>query len=341
MGSWLPRDGDAFITDEGFIFYVFGYEHPSDRIFSFLKYIPADLQHLFEIRYLKRRWRLGERALVRAERLYTARNYNVILKTFMENFPDYIYYCPYRGKTMISAPTRMIRRIFEAKTCLKKLMHKNRKDRLESSALELIAFLSEQSGVEAEEFGIHGSIALGMHTEDSDIDVAVYGSRNFRRVEKAVKRLISDGELKHIARNWTDRVRMHRCRYGDVAFNYVAVRRTEEIYARYGDYSYRPIRPVRFRCIISDDGEAMFRPAIYGISDYRPLDETSILHGSERPEKVVSMIGCYRNIAHAGWCVHVSGMLERVEHNETGDYYYWVVVGTGISDEEYIRPVGI
>ena len=35
----LLRDGDTLLMNEGFIFYVFGYEHPNNRVFSFLKYI--------------------------------------------------------------------------------------------------------------------------------------------------------------------------------------------------------------------------------------------------------------------------------------------------------------
>ena len=42
MENWKPRDGDTFVTKEGFIFYVFGYEHPPNRVFAFLKYIPSE-----------------------------------------------------------------------------------------------------------------------------------------------------------------------------------------------------------------------------------------------------------------------------------------------------------
>ena len=34
-------DGDTFVTKDGFIMNTFGYEHPDDRVFAFLKYIPA------------------------------------------------------------------------------------------------------------------------------------------------------------------------------------------------------------------------------------------------------------------------------------------------------------
>jgi len=340
MDEWFPRDGDVFTTSEGFVFYVFGYEHPiaQGRVFSFLKYIPSIFQSLFEIRYLKRRWKLGDRTLVRAEKLYTAQNYNRMIETFRKYFPDYLYFCPYRAKVLISTPLRLIDRVFEPKACLENLMRKGSKDDLEKSALELVNFLSEQSGVSLEDFGIHGSIALGMHTSESDIDLAVYGSRNFRRVEETIERMVNEGELKYVTKNWIDRIRKHRGRYKDKIFNYTAVRRIEEVNVKYGEYSYKPIKPIKFQCVVSNDEEAMFRPAIYGISDYLPLNEASELSKEEIPEEVVSMIGCYRNIAHTGERIRVSGKLERVEHNETGRVYYQVVVGTGTSEDEHIRP---
>jgi len=338
MDAWIPRDGDIFTTNEGFVFYVFGYEHPVDRVFSFLKYIPLSLHSLFKIRYLKRRWKIGDRTLVRAEKLYTAKNYNRIIDTFRKYFPDYTYFCPYRAKTIISSPLRLIDRVFEPKACLENIRRKEGKDNLEKTALDLVSFFSEQSGVDLENFGIHGSLALSMHTSESDIDFVVYGSWNFRRVEEIIRKLIDEGELKPVMKNWIDKVRKHRGRYKGKIFTYTAVRRIEEIHDKYGEYSYRPIKPIKFQCIISKDEEAMFRPAIYEISDYRPLDDSSIIPKDEIPEKVVSMIGCYRNIARIGEKVRVSGKLERVKHNETGRISYQVVIGTATSEEEYIQP---
>jgi len=54
---------------------------------------------------------------------------------------------------------------------------------------------------------------------------------------------------------------------------------------------------------------------------------------------VVSMIGCYRNVARRGDRIRVSGMLERVENLETGQVSHQVVVGTGTSEEEHIWPL--
>lgn len=338
MNLWFPRDGDAFTTHEGFVFYVFGYEHPAGRVVSFLKYILSDFHVLFQIRYLRRKWRLEGRTLVRAEKLYTTQNYKIIIEVFRKYFPDYVYYCPFRGKEIISVPLKSIDRFFEPKACLKRIMRKKSRDHVEASALELVSLLSEQSDVPLEDFGVHGSIALKMHTSESDIDLAIYGYRSFRRVEETIRRLVLNGELEYVAKNWIDRVRSHRGRYKDKIFNYNAVRKLGEAQFRYGERLYEPVKHVLFKCTVSNDEEAMFRPAIYKISSYCPLNDSSDLQKGEGPEEVVSMIGCYRNIARNGEKIRVSGKLERVKHVETGHVYYRVVVGTGTGEDEYIKP---
>ena len=69
MKAWFPMDGDAFVTRENFVFYVFGYEHPKDGVLSFLKYIPSKLRPYFPLRFLRQSWKLGSIELVRAEKL--------------------------------------------------------------------------------------------------------------------------------------------------------------------------------------------------------------------------------------------------------------------------------
>jgi len=114
------------------------------------------------------------------------------------------------------------------------------------------------------------------------------------------------------------------------------VRKAEEITSKYGDHKYFPVKPVTFSSQIVDDNEAMFRPAVYKIRDYQPLDSASRLMNNEIPEKVVSMIGCYRNVARRGEKIRVSGILERIENVETGDFDHQIVVGTGTREDEYI-----
>jgi hypothetical protein len=277
--------------------------------------------------------------LFRAEKLYTADNYQVFLETFHENFPKYVYFCPFRGKDVISAPLSSIKKVFVPKERLRFLTELKHKDSLQKVTLDFINLLSDESGIPIEDFGVHGSVALGMHTPKSDIDIVVYGSRNFRMLEMTINKLVGAGTLSYVFNNRLDAARKFKGRSLNRIFMYNAIRKPEEVNSKYGEFKYLPLAPVKFHCRVKNDDEAMFRPAIYKIEKYKPIDSGSTLRKDEFPELVVSMIGCYRNVAKKGDKIRVSGMLERAENVETGEVFYQVVVGTSKSEEEHIWPL--
>jgi predicted nucleotidyltransferase len=331
-------DGDTFVTKEGFIFNTFGYEHPSDRVFAFLKYIPAGFNTLFRIDFLERTWEYGRMKLFRAEKLYTARNYQVFLETFRTRFPDYVYYCPFRDKEVISAPLGSVKKVYVPRVCLQALVKLKRKDALQKMALGFIDLLSGESGIGMEDFGVHGSVALNMHTDKSDIDIVVYGAANFRKLERTVDKLVKAETLSYQANNRLDAARRFKGRYKGRIFMYNAIRKPEEVNTKYGMFRYSPVIPVKFSCTVKDDSEAMFRPAAYRIENYRPACKEPELAEDKVPRLLVSNVGCYRNVARKGDTISVSGMLEHVKNVETDDVFHQVVVGTGTSEEESICP---
>ncbi|HVP26043.1 MAG TPA: nucleotidyltransferase domain-containing protein [Candidatus Bathyarchaeia archaeon] len=294
---------------------------------------------MFNVSFLRRTWNYGETRLFRAESLYTAQNYNAFLETFRKNFPDYVYFCPFREKNVISAPLDSIRKVFVPRECLHYITHLKIRDRLQRMTLDFISLVSNASGIALEDFGIHGSVALGMHTEESDIDVVVYGSQNFRKLERAVSELVERGKLSYRFNNRIDAARRFKGQYKGRIFMYNAVRKPEEVDVKYGALKYSPITPVAFTCTVKNDCEAMFRPAIYDIANYKPINPALELPRDKIPQLVVSMIGCYRNVARKGDSVRVSGMLEQVENLETSKTHYQVVVGTGTSEDEHVWPL--
>jgi predicted nucleotidyltransferase len=304
-----------------------------------LKYIPAKCKKLFNIAYLDNTWNYGRQKVFRAERLYTAQNYQSFLESFRHNFPSHVYFCPYMGKEVITAPLNSVKDIYVPKECLHRLAKLQTRDSLQNAALDLIKLLSTESQIDTEDFGIHGSIALNMHTPKSDVDLVVYGAQNFRKLEATIKKLVEAGTLTYMSKNRIDAARQCKGKYQGKTFMYNAVRKPEEVNSKYGIAKYHPTAPVRFCCTVKDDSEAMFRPAIYKIENYVPADRESTFSENKVPNQVVSMIGCYRNVARRADRIRVSGMLERVENVETGQVSHQVVVGTGTSEEEHIWPL--
>ncbi len=337
--DWIPRDGETILTKDGYIFYVFGYKHPSNRVFAFLKYIPSKLISYFPIRFLRQKWNLQDIELSRPEKLYTAQNYQKFLETFRTKFPQYLYFCSYLNKEVLSVPHNIIEKVYLPNNCMQELFKNNKRDKLQEEAVGLVLLLSKESQVPLEDFGIHGSVGLNMHSEYSDIDLVVYGSQNFRKLEKTIEKLVKESKLRYVFTKKIDSARKHRGRYQGRRFVYNAVRKTEEIITQYGKWRYIPVKKVTFSCVVGDDSETMFRPALYPIRDYQPDDLASELSDEQIPTKVLSMIGYYRNVARQGEEIKVSGTLERVEDVETDKAFYQVVVGTATRDKEYIEPL--
>ena len=288
---------------------------------------------------LERTWKFGDKTLFRAEKLYTAANYKSFIETFRKNFPDYIYFCPFRNKELISAPISSIERVFVPKDCLQNIIKLEKHDRIQTMALDLINMLSKESGVNLSHFGMHGSIALNMHSEESDIDFVVYGSGNFRVVEEAIARLVSAGTLRYIFGNKLDRARKFKGKYQDKIWMFTAARLPQEVTEKYGEFRFVPLSPLKFQCTVGDDSEAIFRPAIYRTMDYSPSDAKSELPKDQIPSCILSNIGCYRNVARSGDKIRVAGTLERIESVKTGAVTYQVVVGTATTEDEQIWPL--
>lgn len=336
---WTPMDGDAFLTHDGFIFYTFGYEHPENRVFAFIKYIPSKHQKLFPIEYLPTRWKLGSSELIRPRHLYSASNFKKYVQAFRRNYPDYLYHCPYREKEVICPECRTIKRVYKPRARLKALLEKKDRNRLENLALELIDSLSKASNVSKHDFGVHGSIALGMATNQSDIDLVVYGADNFRRLETTMRKLGQQPSLTHIAPNRGATNGILRGKFREKLFVCTAVRKVEETSSVYGAFTYSAVAPLKLQCRVTDDSETMFRPAMYGIGDCQPLNQNIQIESDHMPSVAVSMIGLYRNIARKDDYIEVSGVLEQVEELRTGKTSFQLVVGSGTTQREYMQLV--
>ncbi len=331
-------DGDTFVTKHGFILNTFGYDHPPSRVTAFLKYIPSSFKPLFNVKYLARTWKYENRMLFRAEQLYTAGNYQTFLTALKTSFPGYVYSCPFREKEIISVKQDLIEKAYIPRECLQRMTESQTSGDLQRNTLQLVNLLSSHSGVSKNDLGVHGSIALGMSSKESDIDLVVYGANNFRKVESAVSNLVENGTVAYVVGNRLDSLRGCRARYRDNVFMYNAVRQPRETEADYGRFKFTPIRKVELDCTVENDEEAMFRPSIYRITDCKLRERDQTPDHCETPQRIVSMIGCYRNVARKGDRVNVSGVLERVEDLKMETSFCQVVVGSGVYEDEHVWP---
>jgi predicted nucleotidyltransferase len=102
-------------------------------------------------------------------------------------------------------------------------------DPFQQMALEIIDLVQKESGVPYADLGLHGSTALEMHSQESDIDFVVYGTSNFRTVEETLQRLVNLGTLSYIAGNRIEAARHFVGKYKGKIWMYNATKKPEEI----------------------------------------------------------------------------------------------------------------
>ncbi|MFX1296156.1 MAG: hypothetical protein ACFFD2_15065 [Promethearchaeota archaeon] len=334
-----PRDGDIILTKDYFIFNVFGYDHPSDKIIAYLKYIPKEIQAQFQLSWIPSEWNLGDIKYVRPQQLYSPEIFKELQNVFKKNNPEYLYRDPYIGKKVFVVPHHLIRNLYVPKVLLQELLKKEYPDPLEKEAIELIQIISQYSDISLSDFGLYGSLLTGMHRGmNSDIDIIIYGAQNYLKVKKIVFDLFKEKKIEYFYESKSDEYRMNKCLYKGHKFVFNSVRKNGEIRNEYGKFKFSPIRSLHFYCDVVRSMERMFRPAIYNIEDFFPVNDESILIKTHWPSQVVSMVGKFRDIAKKGDEVEVQGLLERVEEIITHKIYYRIVIGSG-QGEEFIWPV--
>jgi predicted nucleotidyltransferase len=324
------RDGDAVATSHGLIFYVFGYEHLPDRYHVFLKYVPEELAGRFDLEWLPYTWNYRGTTLLRPTEIYDPKTYPRLIESFRASLPEYIHDDPDLGKPMITVPHTLIEEAYIPSEQLRLLSSRGPRDTLEERALELLTFISEIGGVPMEDLGVHGSISLGTHQEGSDIDLSVYGARNYAEAKEALLRLEEQGRFTLKRDDRIDAKRLNRGLYEGIDVVVNATRKRSEI--THQRRNYRPLGTAEVEATCSSSLDSAFRPATYGVEGARLLSGSH--PRAQEISEIVSMIGMYRNIAREGERIRAKGGLEEVSSPIQGGWTR-LVVGSG-QPGEYI-----
>jgi len=336
MDNYIVRDGDIILTTDGFIFYSVGYDHPSKKAISYLKYIPKEYKSKFPLDFIDNTWYHEKKPYIRPKQLYSPHNFKIILESFKQHFPNYLFFSETIQKDIFVVPFDKIKHVFIPRQGLQDLIEKEERDDLEQIGLDLIEFLSNESGVPLNKFGLHGSLLTGMHSEQSDVDIGVYDQLNYFKVKNAVKKLEGEGRIKYLLEIESDKWRFNKSEYKGRKFVFNAIRNIDHVKNTYDLVKYEPIFLVRGKAMITDNSESAYRPAIYEIDKFRSLNKKIFL--KMVPTKVVSMIGEFRDIAQVNQMIEFNGLLEKVTDIKTNSQEYRIFIGSE-NEGEYMKPI--
>jgi hypothetical protein len=344
MGGRKSKDRDFIETKEGMFFCVAGYLHPPDKYTAYLKYSPAPVG----------KWKGGEIQYHRELAYYHVSLVADTIAYLERNYPHYVHYCPVRGIKFSMIPQGYVRKYYFPEQRLREILDTPR-DPLEEEVCAFVSEIIACTGIREEDFGVTGSILLGIHNPQfSDVDLLVYGLENALKVRSALKEGRSarirpvTGEtlgewcasvskhfpLHHEEARYLAGRRWNYGFFGDRYFSIHPTRKDDEIRENYGDRIYREKGVARIRAVVSDAGEALFMPALYGIEEVEVIESVGAQHDTLTLKEVVSYEGLYRDVVDSGEEIEARGKLESVN-----EQYYRLVIGTtALKGQGYIKP---
>lgn len=332
------RDRDFIQTREGFFFCVVGPFHPSDRVISYLKYVPAKLGI----------WGRGKKRFKRAMQTYTIPS---LLETFSileKSYPHYLFYSPFYNITMTAVPHEYVAKHYKPEEKLAQLLQASGLDSLQKKLIEFALFLAEIGNIFLDCLGVTGSILLGIHRpEFSDIDMTVYGLRNSLAVKDAlietyslfnsnVQRFKGDAleawcksKTRYYPLTFNEALQIYERKWNvglfrNILFSIHPVKLEREVVEEYGDKIYYPIGPVTIRAVIHENTDCVFLPSVYHVQEVRVIEGAQVTD----IEEVISYESLYDNLAQIGETIQVRGKLERVFDKKNGREYHRVLVGS-------------
>jgi predicted nucleotidyltransferase len=328
MHSSRFSEGDYIRTVEGLFFAVKGGRHSNDLVLCVLRYIPDK----------------------KGERVYRGKPYQRIndlestTKYLKKYHPSYINYIDWLGLMLQSVPISQIAEVYKPTEHLQGILT-NPESKLETKVTHFVKALSNSSGVSSSSFGISGSLLIGLETENSDIDLNVYGEKEGRRVYEALKKL-RDAEDWVSAYDKNSIKQILFSRWGDTGLDLDQFRRIEcekMLHGLVGDVDYFirllvdetestsiPIGKVTIYASITDTSQAIYTPCIYGVKEAfiedKLLEYTII--------KLKSYRGKFTEQVKIGQKVQAYGTLERV--NCKKEIIYRLILG---GKGDYLIPI--
>jgi uncharacterized protein len=323
-------EGAAVENEAGLIFTVKGIVHPPDRIVAYLRYVPD-----------KRGERLRGRKRYRRVYSNTERE-----KTLRALGLSYHVDDPILGVPVEAVPWDDVTRVYDPRERLQRLRDTGSGGALSRDALALAELLRDAAGVPGTALGLTGSLLFDLHTDDSDIDLVVYGDAECRKVHAALTRLLNDPSSAVRRPRGSELTAIHAMHREDTPLSAADFARLQsgkvnegrfagrpyfvrfvklpaEVPERYGDPCFAPAGRALVEARIVHDRDALFTPCRYGLREPRVLEGPRLADLDE----IVSFRGRFADQARVGQRVRARGALERVVWRERGETMRLVVGG--------------
>ncbi|MDO8056888.1 MAG: hypothetical protein Q6361_08510, partial [Candidatus Hermodarchaeota archaeon] len=167
------REGDFIETLEGLIFDVKGIVHPPNRAIAYLRYYPNPKGNRVK-------------AGINYAKVYDLEDRLTLLQ---RRYPRYLFFDPVAARQLQGVPRERVKRLYKPTERLQYLRNKEQHDSLEGVVVSFANRLQQEARVKASDLGISGSLQIGLHIPESDVDLIVYGRQASHAVQSALQHI--------------------------------------------------------------------------------------------------------------------------------------------------------
>jgi len=330
LTSLKLRDRDAIITDDKFIFRVYGYSHPPEAYVCDVEYAPASVFKSEDPRAFRQK----------GKQIYYKFYSDQGLRFVREKCPQYtVWYAPLKTR-LVGLRLNQITEIRKPDKTFQKLLEKQPCDNLLQALQTLSNFILERAGLSETDFGVFGSLLHGFyHPQFSDLDLVLYGGEKLRRLRETLETLYKE-RSSHLRNEFeneeTIREKAKQWRFVNYSpKEYYWHQQRKTVYALFQDEKsgrsikteFEPVKEwseihseydsrarilkkgwVKAVAHITDDYEASFMPSIYGVEINRILGGVK----TDDVQRILSYVEEFRMQAQRDEEVYVEGNLEQV-----------------------------
>ncbi|MFW9818266.1 MAG: nucleotidyltransferase domain-containing protein [Candidatus Thorarchaeota archaeon] len=323
-------EGDYIETIEDNLFFdVKGIFHPNDYIISYLRFFPHPDGE---------RKKLG----INYRKIYKLNERYDFLK---KNFPKHLFYSDELGLEVQGVKKDEIKKIYNPRNFFKELYYKKPLSRSEKYSKNLCELFIKEGNISENSIGITGSIMIGLNTEDSDIDLIIYGTRTSIKFQEKLKKIFkkSNNCRKYTLEeykshyNWrfggsnipfeeflkSEQRKQHQGKFMGCDFFIRYIKSPNDWKGNYYDYKYENFGRIKLKAEIFDSKNAIFTPCSYKINPLKILEsniKTKKLN-MEDINEISSFRGRFCEQAKKGETVLAEGKIEKVIFKNNIEHY--------------------
>lgn len=277
---------DFIETAQGLLFAVVSDSLEQGRVLCFLRYV-----------FLNKQWQKV--------------NTDYANSYLSEHFPDHLYFSNQLDAHLHAVPVSLIIKHYQPKLVLEQLLLQPAEDAVVRD-LQSFCSLLRSCQLDLQQFGVTGSILVGMQNQSSDMDLVCYHRATFHQARNIIQNLIAKDQCQNLNQSdWLDAYQRRACDFALDEYIWHEQRKYNKAIfnQRKFDLSllcsplvvnerlYRKSGFVRVRAVVIDDSLGFDYPAQFG------LQHADI-------ESVVCFTATYTGQARGGELVEVAGQLE-------------------------------